>query len=396
MRAAFKHMDLLSQQTWQTLLAEQAGPCLSLFMPVYPMNVKTHDEPLHLRHLLATAENQLAGWNLGAAKTAELLAPVRALAKDDLTFWQEQSEGLAIFLAPDFFRTFRLPITFSEKVVVSRRFWVRPLLPLLAEGGQFFLLALSQNQVHLFRATRFALHEITLPQIPHSLAEATHYDQVEPVRQLHSIASSGAGVGRRAVAFHGHGTASDATTVKDTLHHFLQAVDRGVCTQLAAESAPLLLAGTRALCGIYRKVNRYPYLHAESLDGGPDRASLDSLHQRGWALVEPLFHQPEQQALLQLRQRTGTHDARALHDLAAIVPAALNQRVESLFVTPSSEVWGSFAPEQNTVTFVTSPGPDDEELINLALVHTLRNGGNVYVVAAYELNQSTAAALLRY
>lgn len=393
---AFKHMDPLDQQAWQMLLAERTGPCLSLFMPVYPMSVKSHAEPLRLQRLLTEAENQLAGWRLGVAQVDDLLAPVRALAKDNLTFWQEQSHGLAIFVAPNFVRTFRLPLTFAEKVVVSSRLWVRPLLPMLTAEGQFYLLTLSQNQVRLFRATRFALRKVALPQIPHSLAEATKYDQVEPVRQIHSIASAGSGTGRRAVAFHGHGTASDAKTVKDTLHHFLQAVDSGVCDLLANDSTPLLLAGTRSICGSYRKINRYPYLCRESLDGAPDRASLAALHQRGWALLEPLFQRDQQQAVFQFQQRMGTHDRRALTDLAAIVPAAVNQRVKILLVTPDSEIWGNFVSAQDTVRLASQPGPDNEELINLAVVRTLHNSGQVYVVSAPDLGHATVAALLRY
>jgi Bacterial archaeo-eukaryotic release factor family 7 len=397
MRATITYMDPLGQTEWQTLLAERDGPCVSLFLPIQPTNVKGHDEPLRLRGLLALATNQLTVRGLSAAKVETLLQPAWALAKDDLIFWQEQSEGLALFLAPGFMRTLRLPITFSEKAVVSDHFFVRPLLPLLTGDGRFYLLTLSQNQVRLFQADRFTCQELTLPTIPHSLAEATQYDEMQPVRQVHSIASAGTGQRRRAVAFHGHGTAADTMTVKTTLHHFLQAVDRGVCAELANKSTPLVLAGTRSICGIYREVNRYPHLYAESIDGNPDRNSLHTLHERGWALVADTFQEPRTQALWRYQHWAGSHEGHAVQDLPTVVLAAVNQRVETLLITPTHEAWGHFEMDQNTVVIEQQPRPSAEELINLAVIHTLRARGHVYEVAVYELGESRGvAALLRY
>lgn len=398
MRTTLTYTDVLGATEWQALLEERAAPAISCFLTIQPTNVKGHDEPLRLRRLLDQVETQLAEQGLGAAKIETLLAPARALAKDDLTFWQEQRVGVAIFLAPSFFRTFRLPLPLAEKVVVGQHFWLRPLLPLLSGDGEFYLLTLSQNHVRLFRADRFRQQEIPLPHIPNSLAEATQSDEGQLVRQLHSIASpGGARQGHRAVAFHGHGSASDMKVGKESLHHFLQAVDRGVCAQLANTSAPLLLAGTQSICGIYREVNRYPQLFPKILPGNPDRVHWDTLHQRGWALVEPIFSQPHTQALLHYQQWTGSHDPRAVHDLLGVVLAAANQRIETLFVTPTHEAWGYFEAASNTVVIEQQPRPDNEELINLAVIHTLRNRGQVYEIEAYMLGESRGvAALLRY
>jgi hypothetical protein len=58
-----------------------------------------------------------------------------------------------MFSAPDVFRHYRLPFPFQEFVVVTERFHVKPLLPLLSGDGQFYLLALSQNGVRVLQGT---------------------------------------------------------------------------------------------------------------------------------------------------------------------------------------------------------------------------------------------------
>jgi hypothetical protein len=60
-----------------------------------------------------------------------LLAPAADLLHDPL-FWEHRSKGLALFLAPGWWHTYRLPLVLPERAVVSSRFHVSPLLPLLA------------------------------------------------------------------------------------------------------------------------------------------------------------------------------------------------------------------------------------------------------------------------
>ena len=68
----------------------------------------------------------------------KLLEPAKKLI-EDYDFWQQQSDGLAMFLAPELFRHYRLPLSFEELVVVTDRFHLKPLMPLLSDDGQYFV-----------------------------------------------------------------------------------------------------------------------------------------------------------------------------------------------------------------------------------------------------------------
>jgi hypothetical protein len=143
-------MDLLTEATLAEL-AHHRGPAhLSLFMPTHRAGPETRQDPIRFRNLVSRASPLLATHEgLSAHEADELLAPVRELL-DDHELWRHQADGLAVYAAPGLLRTVRVPLALDEEVVVGRRFRLRPLLPLLADDGRFYVLALSQNDVRLY------------------------------------------------------------------------------------------------------------------------------------------------------------------------------------------------------------------------------------------------------
>ncbi|MFO7537977.1 MAG: hypothetical protein R6X32_07945, partial [Chloroflexota bacterium] len=146
-------MDLLYQDELNELAMEQSGGvCLSLYMPTHQAGPERYEENrIRFKNLLKKAETGLSEANLPGMKArdvARLLEPVTGLLENG-RFWAHQSQGLAIFLNFDNAYTYNLPLSFEEMVIVGQRFHIKPLLPLFAGNGRFFLLALSQNQVRL-------------------------------------------------------------------------------------------------------------------------------------------------------------------------------------------------------------------------------------------------------
>jgi hypothetical protein len=68
-----------------------------------------------------------------------VLAPLRRLVNDGL-FWQYQSDGLALYSRPGWWRALRVPLDLPELAVMADRFHISPLLPLLTGDGHFFVL----------------------------------------------------------------------------------------------------------------------------------------------------------------------------------------------------------------------------------------------------------------
>lgn len=388
-------MNTLSKSELRTLMERQSGPCISLFLPTHRAGPEGQQDPVRLRQQIREVENLLLLSKNGTTQTESLLRPLRALLGDQ-QFWLHPSDGLAIFRSFDVFRTYRVPYSFKEQVVVTHHFYLKPLLPFLTDDGRFYILALSQNAVRLLECTRYSMHELPLPEtVPQSLAEDSAYDNPDNQVRYHS-SSSGALVGkgnRRAVVFYGQGVGIDDT--KAHLLRYFQHIDRGLHELLHMETAPLVFAGVDYLLPIYREANTYPHLLEEGVTGNPDRREAEDLCEHAWPVVEPYFLKAQQEAAAQYRACAGTK--RAAHTVKEVVLAAAAGRVESLFVAIDQEQWGVFDPTSGLLHVHKEARFGDDDLLDIAATQTLLHGGAVYAVKRTSMPETTGvAAVFRY
>lgn len=390
-------MAILATSELETLTKEQAEWCVSIFMPTHRKGVDTQQDPIRLKDLIRQAEARLLGEGMRGPEANELLKPALGLLEQH-DFWQNQSDGLAVFVSPQVFRSYRLPYRFEEQVMLNIRFYVKPLLPLLWGDGRFFVLALSQQQVRLLQGTRYSVDEMYLdgiPNLPKSLAETLKYDVYDNARQLHTFAGEGGGKYGRTAIFHGQG--SNQLDPKSNIRRFFHEVNDGLHAILKNEQAPLVLAGVEFLHPIYREVNTYPHLVEEGISGNPDDLKAEDLHTRAWKIVQPLFEAPEQQAVAAYKQLAGEKRERVSDDLRTIVPAAFYGRVDTLFVAQGAQAWGKFDPATDDLQVHSERETGDQDLYDLAVAKTLLNNGHVF---AFDPNQmpdrSNAAAVFRY
>ncbi len=133
--------------------------CVSLFMPTHRAGREMEQDPIRFKNLLRKAEEQLLASGLRSPEVQKILKKPQRLLQDK-DFWQRQSDGLALFFTEDLFQYFRLPVEFAETTVLTDRFHVKPLLPILARDSTFYILALSQNQLRLLQAILFPSADI--------------------------------------------------------------------------------------------------------------------------------------------------------------------------------------------------------------------------------------------
>ena len=398
-----KQMDLVTKQALLDLISEPQGRCISIYMPTERKGAETQQGPIRLKNLLGQAQAELATLGERTPDIENLLAPAQALVNNS-EFWQYQSDGLALLLAADSMTTYRLPLPFQETMVVNDRFLLKPLLPMLIGEGAFYLLSLRQGGVRLLRGTRFALAEIELGEdVPTSLAEALKYDEFEDNLRFHigsrpSTGSSRSAPDRGNAIYHGQGGAGDDANLKEQLIGFFRALDNGVRDLLEGSyQPPLVLAGIDYLRGLYRQVNQYGALVEAEVTTDPEALTLPELHQRAWIIVEPIFTAYRQTALDTYQHLAGTEDVRAAHSIEDIAPAAYFQRVDTLFLPHATALWGAFDLEANQVEIHDERQAGDQDLLDFAAVHTLLNGGKVYLVEADDLSISAMpAAIFRY
>ncbi|MDY7039380.1 MAG: hypothetical protein SVX38_00800 [Chloroflexota bacterium] len=387
-------MSILTRDDLRSVIRKPRGWCVSVFMSTHRAGREIQQDRIRLKNLLGEAEERLGASGLRVPEAKELLEPAGRLLHDGL-FWQHQSDGLAIFLSSEVFRTYCLPFDFEELVVVTDRFHIKPLLPILSGDGRFYVLALSQNQLRLLQGSRYSVSEVNLAEVPASLAEALRYDDPEKRLQWHTQTGTKTD-GERAAIFHGHGVAS-ADDPKNYILRYFHRVDEGFRDLVGGEEAPLVLAGVDYLLPIYKEANTYPHLVDEGIEGNPEELSAEELHEQAWAIVHPLFLASQKEAAARYSQLAGASSARTSSDLRKVVTAAYHGRVETLFVAVALQRWGHFEIQKNTVQLHGEAEPGDEDLLDFAAVQTLLNGGTVYAVEPEKVpDEAPLAAVLRY
>jgi Bacterial archaeo-eukaryotic release factor family 3 len=358
-------VDLVSAEDIRRLAAVD-GPCVSVFLPTSRFGPETLSGPVRLRHLVDSASDELGLAGTAEPTVKEILTPLRALLGNE-PFWQHQGDGLALFSAPGFFASFRVPISLPEEAAVGTSFRIRPLLPLLSADGAFFILALAQNSVRLFHATRQTIGELALGAIPGSMQEAIPLDETERHGQSHST-------GPTTEQFHGQGNEADYDKV--ALERYFRAIDRPLSDRLGASGELVVLACVGYYLPIFTGVSRYPQIWQEAVEGNPEHRPVNELHDAAWSLVAAHFADREERHLERYRHMAGTGRTLSVPD--QVLEAARGGRVETLLVDPSR------AAEA------------DNDLVDAALVETLRHDGRVLSVRGIPEEADSLAALLRY
>jgi hypothetical protein len=380
-------MDRLVIQEIKMLLKKHDKPCVSIFLPTSRGGLESPQDELRLRHQIRDTENRLLLENLRSTEVEKLLEPLNTLLEDGF-FWLHTIDGLAIFRTPDMLKYYRLPYSFKEQVVVSDHFYLKPLLPFLACGGQ--------NSVRLLQGTRFNIQELDLPaSVPINLADALKYEEAENEVSFYS-SSSGALVGkggRKAAIFYGQGVGHDDS--KDHLLRYFQQIDRGLHELLKDESVPLVLAGVEYLFPIYQQANTYPHLLHQGVPGNPDKLSSIALHEAAWEVVKQYFQGRQESTAIEYKNNVGT--TRTSNDIREIMPAAYYGQIDSLFVAIDQELWGQFDPTSNTIHVHREARFRDDDLLDEAATQTILHGGSVYAIEQAQVpDESMIAAVFRY
>lgn len=388
-------MDILKQTDLKALIDTSAERCVSIYLPTHKFGREQQQDPIRFKNLLTEAEEKLLESGLRRPDVLALLQPASTLL-DDEHFWQHQSDGLAVFLSPDSAYIYRLPSEFKALTIIADNFHIKPLLPLLVENGQFYMLALSLNKVRLFLSTRETVTQVELPDMPTSLQEALVMDDPEKHLDFHTGTKSASASGDRPAMFHGQGVQADEQDKENILRYF-KMVDNALSELLDGISIPMVLAGVDYLLPIYRQASTYPNILDEGLEGNPDELGGNELRERAWDLVQPIFMQEQKGAMEQFAQLDGQGDGLASDDLKTVVKAANFGRVDTLIVPVGIQKWGRYDPQQNKVILEEKSNPENEDLLDLATMHTLLNSGKVYAVQPEQLpGDNELAAIFRY
>lgn len=364
---------MLDQSDITALMEHDQAPAVTIYLPTHTAGREIRQDPARLKNAIASARAQLVETGMRDPDAGLLLRPVDELIADS-DFWRHQSRGLAIFVAPGLQRVIRVPVELPERVVVGRHFHLRPLLPLLAAEGTFFVLTMSAHRARLFQATKFGMTELDAglpPGIP--------------------LYRESAGPSDARDSAEGPDPAEETTSDelrKQQSSDYVRTAALALKRILADRKEPIVLAADPKVEGILRSNVQLKTLVPETIQKNPDAMAEEELHQTAYAMVKPLFDRDRQAALERIHMLLGSGGGKALLEPGAALGAALEGRVDSLLL----------AEEEDDADQPAVPNSGAQaEMIERAAAAALRTGGAVHLVRQSEMpERAVLAASLRY
>ncbi|WP_347157624.1 hypothetical protein [Pontibacter chitinilyticus] len=395
-------MALINKKDIEKLLNVQNNTnalCISFYLPTHRAGKETLNgmDSIAFKNQIRKAKELLEKHDVPAAEAAEYLKPAEELLNDN-NFWRHQGEGLAVFITKGFSTYYTLPISMPSEVYVLNQFYITPIVPILSQNGRFFILWLYRENLSFYEATLESIREIDVSSfVPETMTEA----MAPEVRgnDLDYNNSRGTVNGGYILTTQSGSTKGDFEHAR--VREFVQQVDNGLQQILHDAHEPLVLAGVDHYCTLFRKHSKYKNIAKDVINVNENTDVTTApkvMHEKALAIVQPLMHQSHTEALDRYQNVAGTGSTS--EDIATIAAEAVHGRIDTLFIAPGQPVWGTYNSASAAAEIHDEYERGDDDLVNMAAIKTLSQGGKVYV-SNYDgmsevSNGANVKALFRY
>ena len=224
-------MEVISKDEFKELASYHTDGCVSIFMPTHSSGMEVNEkyDTLVFKNNVQKAKVQLTAKGFATRKVDSILAPALELIRTE-EFWNNQSQGLAVFLANGFFKMYQLPLPVKEEMLVNSSFLLTPILPVMERRHRFYLLVLSKHACKFYEGDQFEMKKLQIDELPTGIDDVVPFELKE-ARQLHRRAGAAAGAAASVGAsFHGHG--SGLSDEDEYLLQYLKEVDQTLWSEV--------------------------------------------------------------------------------------------------------------------------------------------------------------------
>jgi len=393
-------MRTLNAALLQELAACDAPLCVSLYMEM-SRGGGEHD---HIRIALKNAKSQ-ANDAIDAAGADAAAVRERLAALDYADVAGGHDRRVAVFIAPDLTQV--VDARFEETSVhVGARFRLAPLVAALEQTPDHGVLVVSSDRACLYRAIGGVLKEEEVPDLPAALSDVSKFTDQQEKGNIHGREDSGipasyrgglsspsGPAGPAGVPHHSMGGHDWREDHENDLRSYANLVINAVGHHLSGTNTPLVVVADERLHGMIRASSEYPFLVEEGITQHPDTLDQEKLRSLAADCLHRAVEKRRAEAWDKVAMSLGRGDHEASDDPADIVTAAAAGRVAHLFVQSGATLPGRF-DAQSLRADITDDGTED--LIDRALVETLRNGGDVFPLQGRSGAGTCMAAAFRY
>lgn len=379
----------LTKDIFIELASYDKPPCVTILLPTHKAGMEVNEQVdlTAFKSALQQAEKILKEQGAEQTIIKSMLTPGYDLLRDN-KFWHSLSDGLAVYIADNFFKYLKVRAPLIQHIRVNTSFYVSPLVPFIVRSEYFYLLDLHKKFPRFYRADALGIEHLQIEEMPSGVDDVVRFEKKDQ-----DTFRTGEG-GEGGANFHGIG--GGRPEEKENIGFYFEEIDDTIWkTHLHRENVPLLLAGQEFLIPIYRSVSDYNNIWPEVLTGNHQYQNDNDLYAEAMQVMKPHFDMPLRRALENYGNKSATQLTSTV--VEDIIPATYYRRVSCLFVKKGSSLWGSFNEQENKLEIVPDDTETADDLIDKAVIKTIQNGGEVYFMEAGEMPaQSELAAIFRY
>jgi hypothetical protein len=384
-------MEVISREQFNELANYRGEHCISVYLPTHRAGVEVNEkqDALVFKNALQKINNDLQKKNIAPETINRILKPGFELHNNPL-FWNNQLDGLAVFMADGYFKTIQLPFKVKEEQFLNHTFFLTPLIPAITSDEEFYVLVLSKHDAQFFEGNAFGMQRIMVEGLPNGMDDVVHFEEKDDLRLFRQGGKGGTG----SASFHGHGEGQ--LDDKANIGLYFQEVDRTLFSEvLHDKNKPLLLAGVEYLMPIYKGISKYNFIVDDCICGNQEHENVNSLYAKAREKLVPYFQQRTNKALENYYNQIATSLTSSIPE--DVIPASFYAQISDLFICRDEHIWGRFNEQDNKLEIHRGQQDGDDDLIDRAAIKTYLNGGGVYVLEKEKMpKEAVIAAFMRY
>lgn len=290
------------KETLQQLGAEQNSPCVSISMNTHRVRPKSEQDKILLKNLLKEAHDRVSkGYD---KKSVDSLLHKISSVKDKIDM-SANLDSLHIFLSNDTEEIVKSPWEASnDRVNISNRFAIRPLIKAYNRSEPYLIMVLSQNKVILYEAVNDSIiQEVKNEDFPFTEnIPATLYPE----------------------------KLGDAKYVDDLTRNFFNEIDKSLVRMHKATDLECVVVTTEENYSKLMQVADKPAVYNGYVSVNYNKETPHHVVKDTWKLIEKLQSKRRGEAIEEVKKAIS--QGNVLTDLQEIYQAAINGRGDLLVV----------------------------------------------------------------
>lgn len=360
-------MQDIDKSILRELINTKTEPAVTIYVPMHVSAAPPHisENQIRLKNLMRRAAEKVRHEYKHSSLPASLEKAVSQL-HDNLGFWEEQKPGLLICASESQIQMFHLPIDTEEYVAIDAHFHLAPVIGLLHDEHEFYLLALAQHDPKLYKGSLLYGLEPVRARLPANPKEALSLDETKK-------------------------------STEDRVR-FFRLLDKAVSNAIN-DRLPLILAGTETDVAEYRELSRYHYILNEAIHGNHALDNPRLLFEMAARIIRCEIVAPEHRSIAnEYRQINGANPDKTSHDPASIIEAAEEGRIDKLLTRLSRQTADNVQDSDKDMPRITFPQSEsDNKQLNEVALSVWNTSGMVLNLQPDEMPEATLmAARLRY